>query len=247
MDIVWQAEDSLREKKLESDLKDLLKTLVAFANSVGPNDTAQIFIGEKDDGTVQGVSNADNIQKKVRSECDKIYPEIYYRTDVYEREGKQCVRVDIKNNLLAPHFAGPAWVRKGSETIKATSQLYQQMVELRQSKVWMLSQWLNKRITVTVTGTLPEMTGPLQAFPASWLAIDRWFGYHEAMLLVVNPHWVTFRVHVLPSGHGANLDRSEPMERLLLTWDHEKERLKVLVKHASDVPFPDMPQSIISR
>jgi hypothetical protein len=32
IDIDWQAEDSLREKKVESDLKDLLKTLVAFAN-----------------------------------------------------------------------------------------------------------------------------------------------------------------------------------------------------------------------
>jgi hypothetical protein len=42
MDIVWQAEDSLREKKVESDLKDLLKTMVAFANSVAPGDTAQI-------------------------------------------------------------------------------------------------------------------------------------------------------------------------------------------------------------
>jgi len=28
MDIVWQAEDSLKEKKVESDLKDLLKTMV---------------------------------------------------------------------------------------------------------------------------------------------------------------------------------------------------------------------------
>jgi predicted HTH transcriptional regulator len=55
MNIVWQAEDSLREKKVESDLKDLLKTLVAFANSVAPGDVARIFIGEKDDGSVQGV------------------------------------------------------------------------------------------------------------------------------------------------------------------------------------------------
>lgn len=239
MDIVWQAEDSLREKKVESDLKDLLKTLVAFANSVGPNDTAQIFIGERDDGTVQGVTNADNIQKTIRNECDKIYPEIYYRTEVYEREGKQCVRVDIKQNKLAPHFAGPAWVRKGSETIKATPQLYQEMVELRQSKVWTLSQWLNRRITVT--GTLPEMTGMPQIYPAMWTVIDRWFGYHEATLLVVNPYWVTVRVQVWPDGHGGNTDRSEPMERLLLTWDHEKDRLKVLVKHASDVPFPEPP------
>src|SRR6185312_2452304 len=97
-DIVWQAEDFLREKKTEGDLKDLLRTLVAFANSVAPDDTAKIFIGERDDGTVAGVTNADNIQKKVRDECDKIYPEIYYRTTVYQREGKTCVRVDIKHN-----------------------------------------------------------------------------------------------------------------------------------------------------
>src|ERR1700682_123910 len=107
MDIVWQAEDSLREKKVESDLKDLLKTMVAFAHSVAPGDTEQIFIGEKDDGTVQGVSNTDHIQKRVRSEYEKIYPEIYYRTEVYERDGKQCVRVDIRHNGLAPHFGGP--------------------------------------------------------------------------------------------------------------------------------------------
>jgi hypothetical protein len=43
MDIAWQAEDSLREKKVESDLKDLLKTMVAFANSVAPGDTAEFY------------------------------------------------------------------------------------------------------------------------------------------------------------------------------------------------------------
>ena len=68
MAIVWQAEDNLREKKVESDLKDLLKTLVAFANSVAPDDTAQIFIGEKDDGSVHGVKNTDNIQKTIKKE-----------------------------------------------------------------------------------------------------------------------------------------------------------------------------------
>jgi predicted HTH transcriptional regulator len=53
MNLVWQAEDSLREKKLQNDLGDLLKTMVAFANSVAPNDVAIILIGEKYDGTVQ--------------------------------------------------------------------------------------------------------------------------------------------------------------------------------------------------
>ena len=129
--IVWQAEDSLREKKLENDLGDLLKTLVAFANSVAPGDTAQIFIGEKEDGTVQGVSNTDNIQKSVKKEADKIYPEIYYRTEVYERQGRQCVRVDIKHNEQAPHFGGTSWVRRGSVTVPATADVYQRIIEMR--------------------------------------------------------------------------------------------------------------------
>jgi predicted HTH transcriptional regulator len=120
MDLVWQAEDGLREKKLENDLKDLPRTLIAFANSVAPGDTAQIFIGERDDGLVQGVTNPDNIQKSVKKEADKIYPEIFYKTEVYERERKQCVRVDIRHNGLAPHFGGAAWVRRGSENRRKT-------------------------------------------------------------------------------------------------------------------------------
>jgi hypothetical protein len=77
MDIVWQAEDSLKEKKVENDLKDLLKRLVAVANSVAPDDTAKIFIGEKDYGKVRGVTDADNIQTNVKKEADKSHPEIH--------------------------------------------------------------------------------------------------------------------------------------------------------------------------
>src|SRR5882762_5111127 len=131
MNIVWQAEDSLREKKVENDLKDLLKTMVAFANSVAPGDVAQIFIGEKDDGSVQGVTDVDNIQKTVTKCADKIYPEIYYKTEYYERAGKMCVRVVIKQNGLAPHFGDAGWVRRGSVTVKATERLYQQLIDLR--------------------------------------------------------------------------------------------------------------------
>ncbi len=50
---------------------------MAFANPVAPDDTAKIFIGEKDDGTVQGVTDADNIQTNVKKEAGKIHPEIY--------------------------------------------------------------------------------------------------------------------------------------------------------------------------
>lgn len=221
MEIVWQSEDNLREKKVESDLKDLRKTLVAFANSVGPGDVARIFIGEKDDGGVQGVSNADNIQKRVKREADEIYPEIYFKTEVYEREGKQCVRVDIKHNGLGPHFGGAAWVRKGAQTVRATESLYQQMVEMRQDKLRVLLRWLDKLVTVEGIHYAAYVRGI--ASSVEWSA-----GRSEATLEVVNIHWVTFKVY--PGADYAPHEKSEPMEKLLLSWDDEKSRLKILVK-----------------
>jgi hypothetical protein len=224
MDIVWQAEDSLREKKVESDLKDLLKTMVAFANSVAPGDTAKIFIGEKDDGTVQGVTNTDNIQKRVKKEADEAYPEIYYRTEVYEREGKQCVRVDIKHNGLAPHFAGPAWVRKGSQTNKATEELYQQMIDQRQAKTRVLLQWLDKDVTVWWKNPRTE-----QRLDSLYRLQNE-----QATLTSIRSYWATFRVHLATVDesnqiHRESIDCSEPMEKLMLSWDDGNGRLKVEV------------------
>jgi hypothetical protein len=64
MEYPW--EDYLLERKVESDLRDLPRTLVAFANSVRPSHVATILIGEKNDGTAAGVTNPDTIQKSVR-------------------------------------------------------------------------------------------------------------------------------------------------------------------------------------
>lgn len=227
MELVWQAEDSLRENKVENDLKDLLKTLVAFANSVAPGDTAKIFIAERDDGTVQGVTDTDYIQKTVKKEADKIYPEIYYRTEAYDRDGKQCVRVDAKHNGLAPHFGGPGWVRRGSETIEATEELYEQMVALKNSKIQILAKWLNKMVTVEGTGKRKAFErGNLSAFLAQEWSV----GAHQATLVAVNMHWVTFNVHI---SDNHKVDRSEPLEKLMLSWDDERQRLKVLVWNLS--------------
>lgn len=227
MDIVWQAEDSLSEKKVESDLKDLLKTLVAFANSVAPGDTAKIFIGEKDDGTVQGVTNAESINQRVAKEAEKIYPPVYYRTEVYERDGKQCLRVEIKHNGQAPHFGGPAWVRQGSQTVKATEEIYQQMVDQRQSKVRVLLQCLNKDVTVEGTER-PEtmrLDGNIAGFNQEWSV-----GEHQATIVFVNGHWVTFKVHTSAT---ARAEMSEPLEKVLLSWDNQRGRPKVVIKNTT--------------
>jgi hypothetical protein len=230
VDIIWQAEDSLREKKVENDLRDLLKTLVAFANSVAPNDTAQIFIGEKDDGTVQGVTNPEGINRTVANEADKIYPPIYYRTEVYEREGRQCVRVDIKHNGQAPHFGGASWVRQGSRTIKATEDVFQQLIDQRQSKVRVLLQWVNKDVTVEGTER-PKAVAPggmVPMFDQEWSV-----GVHQATITFANGHWVTFNVHTSQTDRA---EMSEPLEKVWLSWDNQRRRPKVVIKNETQPP-----------
>jgi hypothetical protein len=209
-------EDSLLERKLQSDLKDLLKTLVAFANSVWPEHTATILIGERDDGSIQGVSDPDQIQKTVRKECDKIYPPILWRSHVYDKEGKSCVRVEIDYSGQTPHFGGIAWVRKGSETVKASDEVFQRLIEFRLSKVRELAKWKDKCISVEgdVSG-MPERTRLLTGHP-------RWQGTVEAGLRFVNAFWATFQVQ----GTG----KSEPLDKLSLSWDDKQNRLKVLVR-----------------
>jgi Putative DNA-binding domain len=201
MELPW--EDYLLERKTEGDLRDLLKTMVAFANSVRPEHKAVILIGEKDDGTIKGVTNPDNIQKKIREEADKIYPAIIWRSEVYEKEGLHCVRVEIEYSGDTPHFGGIAWVRKGSETYKATDEVFQSLIDLRSSKVRELAKWVGKEITFSIT-----------------IALNEWRA-EEAKLIFVNEFWATF------DSSGAF---SEPLERLSLSFDDRNKRLKVILK-----------------
>lgn len=217
-DLPW--EDSLLERKLQSDLKDLLKTLVAFANSVKPGHVAVLLIGEKDDGSVQGVDDADNIQKAVRDACNKIYPPILWRTRAYEKEGKTCIRVEIEYDGDTPHFGGAAWVRRGAVTEAASDEIFQRLIDFRLSKTRELAKWTDKEITATPdTGTLVDTS----AGGTRSLLHPRWFlGTKTATLRFVNSFWVTLEV--------SKQRMSEPLEKVILSWDDSHDRLQVLIK-----------------
>jgi hypothetical protein len=210
------------ERKIESDLKDLLKTLVAFANSVRPGHTATLLIGEKDDGSVQGVKNPESIQRNVRETAAKIYPPILYKSYGYEKEGRACIRVEIEYNEETPHFGGQAWVRQGSVTKKASDEVFQKLIEFRLSKVRELAMWLHKDVVVEPdTGTvMDEREG------ANRMVIPRLSptirGPVKATLLFVNNFWATFRTR--------DKQYSEPLEKIILSWADDHKSLKLLIK-----------------
>jgi len=221
-DLPW--EDGLLERKVESDLKDLLKTIVAFANSVRPGHTATILIGEKDDGSVQGVTNPDRIQQRVRETCDDVYPAIVWRSRVYEIEGKPCVRVEIEHSGETPHFGGPAWIRRGSSSVKASEDVFQKLIDIRSASVFELAKWVGQPITIHAEHG---------RYPADMSLMNlRWPDEEEVVLKSVNRYWATFEEDLGASQTDSPLTRlyAEPIEKLILTYDTGHQRLKILVK-----------------
>jgi len=205
--LVW--EDHLLERKTDRQLKDIRRTAVAFANSVRPGHTAVILVGEGNDGAVSGVENPDDLQRKLRHELEAIYPAIVWKQAVYEKEGKSCIRIEIEYSGDTPHFGDAAWVRRGSESVKASSEQLGILISLRSEKVRKLSEWEGRTISFSI-----HMTGGI---------VPNW-GRFEAALETVTHHYCTFKIK-----NGQK--RSEPIDWLTISWDHEADRLRVFVDY----------------
>ena len=223
-DTTFLWEDNLLERKVESDLKDLLKTIVGFANSVRPDHTAVILIGERDDGTVDGVLNPDNIQKEIRKQAERVYPPIVWRCAVYQKTGKSCIRMEIDYSGDTPHFGGPAWIRKGSETIVASDEMFQKLIEVRLSHLQELNKWVGKKITV-VGERLSVPNNPTGLPTDIYLHFSNPWPYDDdAFLVSANPFWVTIKLH-------SGKDKSQSISRLSLSFDDDKQQLKLIISY----------------
>ncbi|MFQ5964681.1 MAG: helix-turn-helix domain-containing protein [Candidatus Scalinduaceae bacterium] len=215
-DLPW--EDNLVERKVNPSKKDMTRTIVAFANSVKQGHTAKFYIGERDDGTTEGVVNPETTQITVQEVCDKIYPPITNtcKSKVYEKDGKPCVCVEIEYDGDTPHFAGKAFVRRGSQTIKASEEVFQKLIELRLGKVRELAKWIGKGITIA-----PDQQALVSTSTMNRCLYVR--SRFKSTLLSVNNFWTTFL-----DENGKNM--SMPLEKIILNWDDEGNCLKLLIK-----------------
>jgi hypothetical protein len=168
-----------------------------------------ILVGEGNDGEVSGVENPDDFQRKVRRELEAIYPSIVWRQSVYEKDQKYCIKIEIEYSGDTPHFGDAAWVRRGSESVAASSEQLTILVGLRSGKFRTLSEWEGEAISLSIH----MIGGPTP----NW-------GRFEAILETVTQHYCTFK---LTNGQ----KRSEPVDWLTISWDHEQNRLRVFVDY----------------
>ena len=213
-------EDGFTERKPESaGTADFKKTLVAFANSVPEDRTAILYVGVSDTGERLGVSNPDSLQKTIGKICEKdCYPPIKFQCQVINSEGKDILAVIIPFNSNRPHFAGSAYIRRGSETVVASEEIFQQLIESRTNKVAKISQWRGKIVTVEAHG---KVLGNARYIDESFRGgVHK---THECEILECKTDYVRMK-----DVSSAN-QLSEPLSNVKLNYDEKKHRLMLIV------------------
>jgi hypothetical protein len=157
MDRLKNHEDNFTERKPDGVKPDeIRKTIVAFSNSVPEGRTGVLYIGLKDNGDIQGVSNSDSLQKTIRSICEKdCYPSIQPRIEVLPIQGKSVIAVVVPESRTRPHFSGPAYVRIGSESIAASEKVFDELITSRLAKPYEILKWKGKVVTVITKTKIP--------------------------------------------------------------------------------------------
>ena len=142
-------EDGFTERKLEgAGSSKFRETLVAFANSVPENLTAILFVGVSDDGRVEGVTNPDSLQRTLRNIAEKdCYPPVKYQSQVLPAEGKNVLAVVVEASPNRPHFSGPSFVRVGSESVRASDEVYEELIASRNTKAGKILRNKDKLVT----------------------------------------------------------------------------------------------------
>jgi len=214
-------EDNYTERKPEgAGTDDFRRTLIAFANSVPHDATAILFIGVDDRGLVRGVSNPDSLQKTIRDICEqKCSPRIEATMVVLsvdtEAGPRQILAVEIGPSTKGPHFAGPAYIRTGSESVKVPDNAYEELFARRCGKARQLLEWKNQIVSVVVRG---KKLGSTQRLNDSAYRAQL-----ECRITECTPHYVRF----LRNGYESH---AEPLENVCISWDEERYRPLLIIE-----------------
>ena len=122
--------------ELKLDYTDSIrKDIIAFANTSG----GIIYIGIADDGTVVGVSSADQMSQRVANMArDAIRPDVtmFIHYDPMEVEGRSIVKVSVQRGTGRPYYAADkglrpsgVFVRQGTAAAPATEAGIRQMIK----------------------------------------------------------------------------------------------------------------------
>jgi hypothetical protein len=206
-------EDPFVERKVDGDLKDCLKTAVAFANTLPNGVPGVLFIPVKNDGTVKTGIDLDSLQRKISEKLAEAYPPLKYFQRIIEAEGTPLIAVIVPGSSERPHFGGPAFVRDGSKTIQASAEQFERLIARRQSIVEELQKWVAKTVSYMIVRS-PNMVGP------------RIHNRYEATVIECTQWYLTLEFQ----DNAARKRESFALRRVLLSFDQRRSRLSVEIE-----------------
>jgi hypothetical protein len=197
-------EDSTVERKSANDYRDCLKTAVAFSNSLPVDDPGIIFIGVRNDGTVEHNENLESLQKKVGAEIAKVYPPIYPQMKAMkDASGKEFLTVIVRGSVERPHFSGPSYIRDGTQTKEASAEQFARLIAERSSKA--------REIYAMVGNSV------------NWQMIGGQIGGADATVRDCNQSFVT--------PEGGTYKRCFPLDWITISFDPVQQRPVLIVTH----------------
>ncbi len=139
----------VERKRSRQNPREIRTTLVAFANALGPDEHAVLFLGVGPDGAIVGLEDADTDQRELaKIAAEECFPRVPCEFRVLTIEAKEILAVVIPASTKRPHFTGHAYVRIGSENKKASDQMFNEMIASRNDKA---------RRLIAVKGKLVEV------------------------------------------------------------------------------------------
>jgi Putative DNA-binding domain len=211
-----QEDNFVERKPANPNRDDIRKTVVAFANTVSEDRTGILFIGIRNDGTIEDVPNPDKLQKTVREVCEKdCYPPIKFLSEVVNTPKGKIVAVVISASVNRPHFAGPAFVRRGSESVTASAEIFDELVHSRNSKTAAIVKLKGQIVSVL---SLQHKLGEAKHIPG--------VAYREGTecrVEAASTH--TVRLHIIASSRMV----TEPLDHVTLSYDEAKWRPLLII------------------
>src|SRR5437588_1930343 len=208
-------EEHVVERKTSGDHKhEWVKTIVAFANSAPVGLPCVLYIAVRDNGEVEEKQiDLDGLQKKFNREMTLVYPRIAYLTMVLNVEGRQCLAVIVTGSDNRPHFAGPSYIRNGSESVPASEFQFAELIAMRSSKAAKILEFKGKIVSVISVIHARINTYPIQR-------------QMQATVTDCNEFWVTLEFE--PSAG----QRSIPLASVTLNFDNQNSRLQLTLSES---------------
>src|SRR6266404_567202 len=179
IDRLRNSEDQLTERKEPGlSYEEVAKTIVAFANSLRDDQEGILFIGVANNGAIKGVSHPDKSQQWIsRIARETVFPPVPIEQHVLEVDDQSVLAVLVRRSYCGPHFAGPAYVRVGSQSVAASDTVFERLIAERLSPLRPIAQALDSRVEVLVDRR------------AQYGVLER----VRANVVEVNAHWILFQ------------------------------------------------------